>query len=81
MIIQIPRYQKVLYVFSYLLSYQTNLFEALKYSWMQYFSIFLIFWFLGQHILEYVVQNHVFATYKMTNVPKALQTYQKLKRD
>jgi hypothetical protein len=39
------------------------LLETLKFAWVQYFSIFLIFWFFGQTLLSFVVENQVFPTY------------------
>ncbi|CAD8120123.1 unnamed protein product [Paramecium sonneborni] len=73
MTLQIPNKEMVMY--------QTEIIEALKFSWMQYLSIFLIFWFFGQMILEFVVSNKVFATQAVVNIPIPLKSYSKLKLD
>ncbi|CAD8194754.1 unnamed protein product [Paramecium pentaurelia] len=73
MTLQIPNKEMVMY--------QTEIIEALKFSWMQYLSIFLIFWFFGQMILEFVVQNKVFATQAVVNIPIPQKSYSKLKLD
>jgi hypothetical protein len=51
----------------------------MKFGWVQYFSLFLIFWIFGQFLLSYVIENGVFPTYKVNDLPREPPTYSKKK--
>ena len=62
-----------------IISYTAGILEAAKFSWMQYFSIFLIFWKLGTTLLVFVVENKVFETTWISTLPT--EKLNKLKQD
>ncbi|KAM3146118.1 hypothetical protein pb186bvf_001775 [Paramecium bursaria] len=63
----IAKYQKV--------NYTAGILEAAKFSWMQYFSIFLIFWKLGTTLLVFVVENKYSTNREITQVKARLNIY------
>jgi len=50
----VPKYQPIQYI--------PTLLETLKFAWTQYFSIFIVFFYIGRYWMRYFYSNNIFIT-------------------
>jgi transmembrane protein 231 len=55
--------------------YIPGFWETIKFAWMQYLSIFFIFWFLVHHLRSYVFRYQVVETTVMTDVAPKIKPF------
>ena len=45
-------------------TYRPSFLERLKWAWVQYLAITLVFWYLLRHVQSFVFENHIIPTIK-----------------